>query len=487
MAGVPSNIIVPFVGVSFDSSRAMQGSAEMPVKMLVIGQRLSAGTVAAEVPFLANTEAEVGLKAGYGSMLHRMAIKVFQNNQTVSVYFVGLDDATGTQATYAFTITGPATASGELVCYIAGNRFAVAVVNEDTATEIGDALVALINADTSLQVTAANVTGTVTLTCKNDGVAAGDLDVRFNYNEGEVFPSGVSVGAITPTAGTVDPDVADALAALGNSWYNIIVNPYDDTTNMDTLEDWLEDRAGVLTQQDSMCYQAKRDTLANLITFAEGTSRNSPYMSLLAATNRLESTYELAAVKGALVAQSILEDPAVPLHRMIVKGVKTLPSNESFDLTERNQLTLSGVSTFSDDVGVQTASCVSMYLKNDAGAPDTAYQQENVRFQLMASRWRFVNRINTKYPRAKLTNNSQGIEAGQQIMSEDIGETEAIAWFIDEQRRGNFEGGSEALQDFIDNLVVQRDEENQNRMNWFLPPNLINQFIVGSGIYQFRG
>lgn len=487
MVGIPSNIIAPFVSMDFDPSRAMGDSADVPIKMLVIGQRLSTGTVAAEIPFLASTQAEVGLKAGYGSMLHRMGIKSSLNNLTVPTYFVGLDDGAGTQATYAFTITGPATASGQLLCYIAGKKFAVSVSTGDTATEIGDALATLINADTSLQATAANVTGTVTLTCKNDGIAAGDLDVRFNYNEGDSFPSGVSVGAVTPTAGTVDPDVTDALACLGNSWYNVIANPYDDTTNMDVLEDWLDSQAGVLTQQDALCYQTKRDTLANLITFAEGSSRNSPYMALLAGTNRLESTYELAAVKAALVAQSIVDDPAIPLHRMTAKGVKVLPPNESFDLIERNQLALSGVSAFSDDIGVQTNTCVTMYLKNSAGAPDTAYQQQNVRFQLMAARYRFVNRINTRYPRAKLTNNSQGINAGQQIMSEDIGETEAIAWFIGEQRRGNFEGGPDVLQQFIVDLVVKRDEDNINRLNWYSSPDLINQFLVGSHVNQFRG
>ena len=107
-------------------------------------------------------------------------------------------------------------------------------------------------------------------------------------------------------------------------------------------------------------------------------------------------------------------------------------------------------------------------------------------FQLMVARYSFVNRILTKYPRAKLGNNADGLRSGQQIMTPDIGRDEAIAWFIENQRDGNFEGGDGALNQFIASLVVERDDTNVNRINWLLPPDMMNQFIVGSGVLQFR-
>ena len=147
MTGVPSNIIIPFVGVEFDSSRAQVGAGEMPVNLLVIGQ-MTTGTGMAETLTLCTTAAEVGEKFGLGSQIHRMAIQVFANNTTVPVWFIALADATGTQATHEFTITGPATEAGkEFVGYVAGKRFAVAVANGDTATEIGDAWIAAVNLD----------------------------------------------------------------------------------------------------------------------------------------------------------------------------------------------------------------------------------------------------------------------------------------------------------------------------------------------------
>jgi len=43
---VPANIRVPFVYVEFDASGAVRGASQMPYTLLLIGQRLAAGTVA---------------------------------------------------------------------------------------------------------------------------------------------------------------------------------------------------------------------------------------------------------------------------------------------------------------------------------------------------------------------------------------------------------------------------------------------------------
>ena len=489
MTGVPSNIIIPWVGVEFDSSRAQVGSGLMPVNVLVIGQ-MTSGSGEALTLYLCNTAEEVAEKFGLGSQIHRMAIYIFKNNTTVPVWFIALADATGTPAEWEFTITGPATEDGSFIGYVAGQRYSVSVTDEDTATEIGDAWVAKVNLDTELQATFANDAGVITGTVKNDGVAAGDLDIRFNHNQGEKFPAGVSVGAVTNSVpGATDPSIADALAVIGDGWFNVICQPYTDSTSMDAVEDFLATQSGPMVQRDSLCYQAVRDSQADLITYGQASARNSQFMSVLGlkeSGGELECTYEYAAMVAAAVAASIQEDPAVPLHRMTLSGATVVDVNNRWTPTERNQLALAGISTLTHNVGVQTEATVTMYLKNSAAAADTAYQQQNMIFELMAARYSFVNRILTKYPRAKLANNADGLQPGQQIMTEEIGKDEAVAWFIDGQYNGIFEGGSDALSAFKDALVVLRDTNNVNRINWLLPPDMMNQFIVGSGTLQFR-
>jgi len=485
---VPSNIVVPFIGMSFDSTLSGAESSDVPYQILVIGQRLSTGTVAAEVPYLATSADEVGLKSGFGSMLYLMAVLVFKNNLTVPVVFVGLDDAgTATQGTYAWSLSGTATASGEYVTYIQGNRYAVSVSIGDTASDVQDSLVALITADANyLPCTAANSTGTITATINNAGIAADDLDIRFHAAQGELLPAGLTLSTVTKTAGTVDPDIADALAVLGDTWYTHIVNPYTDTSNMDTLEDYAVSVDSALVMHDFMAFQAIRDTRSNLITYGQVSSRNSKSMVALPAYQRRQSTYQIAAAVCAATAVSVMEDPAYPLHRMLINGITALDTADRWDLVERNQLALAGFSTFTDDNGVRTEATHTMYLTNDSGAADTAYRAQNTVFILSESRYLFVNQIQTKYGRAKLADNVDNIEPNQIVMTPETGRDEAIVWFKDLQRKARFEPGTNALNTFKQYLQVWRDSDNANRLNWLLPPNIINQFVVGSAINQFR-
>lgn len=493
MTGVPANIISPFVGVDFDASQAGSASSTVPIQLLCIGQRLSTGTVAAEVAYRATSPAEVGQKSGFGSMLYRMALKVFANNQTVPVYFIGLDDAaTSTDAVTTWTLAGTATASGEYVAYVDGQRYAVGVAIGDTGTAVQTLMAAQINTVTAskpmLPVVATDSTGVMTLTARNAGIIAGDIDVRFNANSGEELPAGLSISvAVATTPGTVDPDVTDATAALGSDWFNIMVNPYTDDTNMVALKTYLDSVAAVMEMRDAVCYQAKRDTLSNMITYGEDTTNhNSEWMVTLPAYKRFETTYELAAAVAAASAVSVQDDPAVPLHRMTIQGITAQDTNDRWTFTERNQLALAGISTLSDERGVQTENTVTMYLQNRAGAADTAYQHQNTMFTLSALRYTFRNRILVKYPRAKLATNADNVKQGQQIMTLDTARDEAVAWFKEAQRDGWVEPSPASLAAFKEALIVERDTSNNNRVNWYTPPDLMNQFIVGSNTMQFR-
>jgi len=484
MAGVPNNIVIPFVGVSFDSARAVSGPSTMPVKLAVIGQKLAAGTGTANTLYLVSSADEVAVLGGFGSMIHRQAIKSFKNNKVTSTYIIMLDDAgTATPATQVITVSGTATAVGEVAIYIAGERIAVGVEVGDDLDAFGANAVIAINAITDLQVTAAYAGGDITLTCRNGGIAAGDLDVRLNAGSGEATPAGLVVAVGTYAAGTVDPDVQDALDAIGDTWINVGTQPYTDDTSMTAVEEHATAEADVLVQRDGEWYQAKRATRAEMITFGEDGNRNNQFMSTLPAYKRMESTYEIAAAVAAVTALSIEDDPAVPLHRIPLVGLTALASGDAWTFVERNQLALAGIATFTDDLSVQTEATVTMYLKNSAGASDIAYQQQNTVFQLMRLRYRFVNRIVTRYPNAKLSSDVREItDSTQQVMTPQVAQAEAIAWFKAEQRDKQVEN----LEQFKRDLVVQRDPTNPNRMNWLLPPDLINQFIVGSGVMQFR-
>jgi phage tail sheath gpL-like len=480
--GVPNNVIVPFFGVDFDSSMAQSGSAALQITALIIGQKLAAGTVAATTATLVSSADEVAALTGNGSNLHSMARKWFKKNQFTTTYIMALDDAAGTASTQAVTISGTATAPGELDLYVNGDRYAVAVATGDTASTIGGAVAAAINADVYQTVTAAFTGTTLTLTSKNKGIAAGDISARFNFYPGERTPAGITATIGAFTEGTVDPDIQGALDKIGGMWYQVMVGPYNDATNLGKLETYLEAAAGAMVMKDAVYYCAKKDTRSNLITFGTDASRNCKYVVTVAATSRQNTISQVAAAVAAATAQSVQEDPAVPLHRMTLVDIMPLAVTERWTLIERNQVAASGIATLSDENGVQTEATVTMYLKNAAGAADISYQYQNTVFILQRLRYTLVQRFLSKYPRAKLADSADRIRSGQQVITVDIAKAECVSWFLEEEAAGQVEN----VKAFKEQLKVQRSQTNPNRLDFIIPPDLINQFIVGSATMQFR-
>jgi phage tail sheath gpL-like len=471
------------MGISFDASNAFSGSALMPVTGLITGQMTASGTGSADTKYLVSSADEVAELGGFGSQIHRMAIRWFANNNITTTYIIMQADGAGTAATQPITMSGTATKVGSMKLYIAGTRIETAVAVGDTFDQIAAQMVIDINADTDLPVTAAYVTPTLTLTVKNKGLSCGDLDVRFNWAAGEAFPAGVTPTVGAKVAGTVDPDAQDVLDAIGETWFNVIAHQFTDATNIALIQDYATAQNGPMVQKEGVWYSFLRDTRANMITYgADTATHNNQFVVVGPAYQRLESTYELAAGYAAAVAKSIMDDVAVPLHRMSLAGFRTLDENDLWTAVERNQLATNAITTLTDANGVQTESTVTMYLKNSAGASDPAYQFQNTIFILMELRYTFNQWILGKYPRAKLADNADVIEEGQQVMTPTVGKAEAIAWFKVKEREGKVEN----LALFTEQLVVRRDTTNVNRLEWLLPPDLMNQFIVGSGDMQFQ-
>lgn len=186
-------------------------------KQLLIGSYDTSKTVTDNVPVQVFSADEVGDTYGFGSMLHRMSVQAFLGNQSMETWVLPAPEAgTAVQSTGTITVTGPATAAGTYSLYIAGISVPVDVAKADTATEVGDAIVAAIVDDGTLPVTAANVTGTVTLTAVSGGTWGDDISITENWGVGEDYPAGISTVIVAMASGANDPDIDDALAGLGS-------------------------------------------------------------------------------------------------------------------------------------------------------------------------------------------------------------------------------------------------------------------------------
>ena len=74
----------------------------------------------------------------------------------------------------------------------------------------------------------------------------------------------------------------------------------------------------------------------------------------------------------------------------------------------------------------------------------------------------------------KLADDTFPVQPGTNVVTPRTVKQEIIALFTELQTNGLIEN----LADFVENLIVERDSADPNRVNVLLPPDLINQFRI---------
>ena len=156
---IPTTLRVPWCYIEFDNSRAVQGDADQPYTVLLVGQKLSGGSAPADTPVMITSEAQAKALFGAGSMLSMIVNAFRKTDSFTETWALPLeDDANGVAATGTLAFTGECTAAGTLTLYVSGIRFTVGIKAGDAAAAIATAVAAAINAKTELPVSAAAVT-----------------------------------------------------------------------------------------------------------------------------------------------------------------------------------------------------------------------------------------------------------------------------------------------------------------------------------------
>ncbi|HET7500652.1 MAG TPA: phage tail sheath subtilisin-like domain-containing protein [Kofleriaceae bacterium] len=482
---IPSNLRVPWIAVEFDSSRAQQGPALLAYRAILIGQKLAAGTAAANTILRVTSPEQVIPLAGRGSMLHRMAIAWFASNRSTELWIgVLADDAAGVAASGTITVTGAATKDGTIAGYFGGERIPVGVRAGDANNTIAAAINTAISANPDLPITSTVAGNTLTVTFRHKGVVGTGYDIRHSFRDGEALPAGVTLAISPVTGGTSNPSLTALLAVMGDLWFQIWAHPYLDATNLAAIETELLSRSGPMRQLDGVAITHAAGTFSVLTTL--GTSRNSPYSTIVAppGASPLTPPMELAAEVAALVAFHGAIDPARPFQTLALTRALPTAETDQWSLDERNLLLFSGIATTRVAAGgvVQLDRMITTYQTNPAGAVDTAYLDVTTPLTLMFLRFSFRTRFQTKYPRHKLADDDARFAAGQAVMTPKLGRTEALGWFRDMESLGLVEG----FEQFKRDLVVTRSATDPNRLEFLLPPDLMNQFIAAAAQIQFR-
>lgn len=479
---IPINLRTPGSYLEIDASRAIRGLAVQSQRVLIIGQKIAAGTATANVPVRVSTVSQAIALFGRGSMLARQFAAFKMVDQTLDTWALPLDDlGGGVVATSTLTFTGAVTAAGVLYAYIGGQRLAVAVAAGQSMTSIAAALVTAVTNAPDLQVTAANVAGVVTLTAKNKGLEGNGIDVRLNYYQGEALPAGLACAIVAMANGAGNPDIAAVFTAIGDAQYAAFILPYTDAPNLTVMETELASRWGPLRMIEGMAYSAARGSQGTLSTLGSG--RNSPYVSIIGANSSPSPAIEWGAAYGAAVIFSGQIDPARPFQGIPLPGLLPPAEVARFTRVERDLMLNDGISTFTVDASgvVLLERPITTYQLNAQALDDIAFLDVNTPLTLAFLRSTARARISSKFPRCKLAGDDAAFDGNQSIVRPKDIRAELVALFKDWQTLALVED----IEQFKRELVVERDPTDPNRVNAVIPPNIVNQFRVFAAQLQY--
>ena len=479
---IPNTVRVPLAYVEFDNSQAITGTPAKNNKTLILGLRLSTGSVRAGEPVRITRKEQAEQAFGRGSMLAEMLKAFLHANPSCNAYALALDDVDApVYATGKIAVTGTCFGAGQIALMIAGVPVPVTVRQNETAATIANNISKSINANTILPVTA-NVSGTdVILTCRWGGITGNDIDVRINYYTGETLPEGIAVDILKMTGGAGNPNISQAIVALGDTWWTDIVNPFTDAGNLSLLSEELKSRWGGIRQIDGLCWIAYRGTHAQASTFA--LSHNDYLYTCLPTNISPEPPYIWASVNAAVCTYALNIDPARPVQTLELTGIKPPAISDRWQWNERNLHLFDGLSAYNVNANgkVQLDRVITMYRVNKYNIEDTSYLDVETIKTLSYIRYAIRSRITQKFPRHKLANDGTRFGVGQPIVTPSIIRAELIALFTELENVGlveNFEAYKESL-------IVERDANDKNRINVLSNDDLVNQFRIYAHSIQF--
>lgn len=487
---IPQDLRVPLFYAEMDNSQASYFSQNQ--KTLLIGQMVAAGQADPGVAVLVSRTDEAKQLFGVGSMLAAMHEASRRNDAIGEIWCIPLADAASAAAAAGrVTFTGTATAAGTVFLTIAGILVRIPVAATDTAANIATAAVATINAQSNLPVTAAvnaSESAQVDITAKWKGETTNDITIIHNYRGvagGERTPAGVTLAIVAMAGGSADPDLADAVLAMGDEEYDFIIHSYTTTTNLDALALEMNDSTGrwsYLRQIYGHTYTAKRGALAALQSF--GTNRNNQHETIAGFEPGLPSpAWVYASEYGSRNAVFIKADPARPTQTGPMPGVLPAAQASRFIITERQTLLNNGIATSYTQSGtVRVERAITSFQFNAFGERDASYLDSETMHTSSYVIRRLRAAITSKYPRHKLGNDGTKYGAGQAIVTPNI----LRGALIDEYSQMETLGIVENSALFAEHLIVERDPTDPNRVNVLFPPDLVNQLRVFALINQFR-
>ena len=482
---IPSNLRVPLFYAEVNAGpNAYQG----PSRLLVIGQKTAAGTMADNEVRLFDNDAQV--LAGPGSQLAEAALWARQNHPVGEIWLGALADPAGVAATKTITVAvGILGSSGTLVIYVADERVEIAVAATDTNETVAANLSAAINEgyvkfgrSLTFPYLASVALNVVTLTARNIGTIAGKAEVSKDL-VGDEGALQTHLTIADGVAGTGVPSLTTLLTNCGDIEFDWIAAPYADTTSLDAMKTFLDDVSGrwsAMKQIYGHYLTVLFDTYGNLAT--AGSARNDPNASIMGVANSPSPPWRWAGAIGGAVAKDKNLGGEVDQAYMISRPLQTLPlvgisppklKGDTFDITQRNTLYQDGIAGFRTmvDGTVLLDRVVTTYRLNAWSQPDITWLDVETRAQMVYFVRYMRQRITQKYGRHSLANDNPSNNPA--IVTAKNLKAECVHAYIELELGGLVENSDL----FAQSLVVERSTD-PNRVNAYLPVDVVNQFRI---------
>lgn len=491
--GAPDNMIFMSIPISrtggvfieIDTTKANTALPNMDRKLLLIGQKLTAGTHPALAPVRVSREDDYAQRFGRGSMLHRMGMfaeKVKKLYGTIDVWALALDDNDeGTAATGTMTFTGTSTEAWTMPVWVGGNYLQVGVAYGETAAATAAKVAAAINAVVDLPVTAAASGTVVTVTSRHKGEVGNGLELASTYYDDDRMPNGLTVACVSLSGGSGNPQLASAIAAMAGEQFYSIVIPYTDSANLTAIEAELSVRWGGTKMLTGHTFNAKDGTMSGLTTW--GANRNSVHGTTWGLKGCPTWHAERITSFAATCEYSGSIHPAMPLRNLEIPGVLAPRVEDRFNQDEREFLLKDGISsTYSTrDNKVYLERVITNYQTNPTGIDDESLLRLESKWQ--ADYYRYAHKVDValKHPRAILVDDDANISPDIPHVKPKTLAAEAYALDLRLEYTGLIEGvkRNKGKYRFV------RSEVDKDRVNAILPPDLTNQFVTFAAAVQF--
>ena len=480
---IPANLLVPDHYQEIDNSLA--GSQGDIKRALMIGYKLSTSQAESGKPVNVLAAAKAHQLFGHGSPAAIMAETFLALNKVEHLFVLPIPEPeAGTAWKKKFTISVTTAAPGAIRVTVNGRGFDAAVLADADVSEIAASIVARINAELTLPVTAeaGEDAGTVIISSNVKGTAGNNNSVSV-----ESFADGVSVEQNETTAGTGVTDIKPFLTKLGEVRYNFIASDFEDAENIKTSSNELESRYGPMRQIGGRMYIALSGELGSKTE--EGTMLekagevNSPHIVLIPRGENPELPCVWAAAWCASACRILADDPAANTYDT---KITDLIGKKEFSAEERQKLLEAGIASYRLDTtgNVLVERLVTSYTENTDGGRDTSYLDVQVTETVDAVRTYINAEAKKRFKKWKLASTDENFGTGARVMTPDV-----FRSFLAELYQEVFIKEKQWCQDFDGyrkSIVVEVKAGSKTWLEYSHEPNLIGQFYIGAGLLQFK-